>query len=88
MVNAIDEANAHCPFRSSIGQYAAELPGRFIVCSIYSFLLSFMLFFFLLLLRSVVGNRFTQDPQLSICTYIMYNTRGPSFDKVHKLVTV
>jgi hypothetical protein len=49
MVNAVDEANAHCLFRSSIGQYAAELPGRFIVCSIYSFLLSFMLFFFLLL---------------------------------------
>ena len=49
MVNAVDENNAHCLFRSSIGQYAAELPGRFIVCSIYSFLLSFMLFFFLLL---------------------------------------
>jgi hypothetical protein len=49
MVNAVDEANAHCLFRSSIGQYAAELPGRFIVCSIYSFLLSFILFFFLLL---------------------------------------
>jgi hypothetical protein len=49
MVNSVDENNAHCLFRSSIGQYAAELPGRFIVCSIYSFLLSFMLFFFLLL---------------------------------------
>jgi hypothetical protein len=49
MVNAVDEANAHCIFRSSIGQYAAELPGRFIVCSIYSFLISFLLFLFLLL---------------------------------------
>jgi hypothetical protein len=49
MVNAVDEANAHCILRSSIGQYAAELPGRLIVCSIYSFLISFMLFFFLLL---------------------------------------
>jgi hypothetical protein len=49
MVNSIDENNAHCIFRSSIGQYAAELPGRLIVCSIYFFLISFMMFFFLLL---------------------------------------
>lgn len=49
MVNSIDEVNAHCIFRSSIGQYAAELPGRLIVCSIYSFLIAFMMFFFLLL---------------------------------------
>lgn len=49
MVNSIDEINTHCIFRSSIGQYAAELPGRLIVCSIYSFLISFMMFFFLLL---------------------------------------
>jgi hypothetical protein len=49
MVSSIDDANAHCVLRSSIGQYAAELPGRFIVLSIYSFLISFMLFFFLLL---------------------------------------
>ncbi|KAG7359725.1 hypothetical protein IV203_034823 [Nitzschia inconspicua] len=49
MVSSIDEVNAHCILRSSIGQYAAELPGRLIVCSIYSFLISFMLFFFLLL---------------------------------------
>eukprot|EP00538_Stauroneis_constricta_P004338 CAMPEP_0119545694 /NCGR_PEP_ID=MMETSP1352-20130426/370_1 /TAXON_ID=265584 /ORGANISM="Stauroneis constricta, Strain CCMP1120" /LENGTH=790 /DNA_ID=CAMNT_0007590275 /DNA_START=295 /DNA_END=2667 /DNA_ORIENTATION=+ len=49
MVNAVDEHNAHCIFRSSIGQYAAELPGRFILFSTYSFLLSFWLFLFLLL---------------------------------------
>ena len=49
MVNAVDEVNVHCIFRSSIGQYAAELPGRFIACSIYFFLISFILFFFLLL---------------------------------------
>jgi hypothetical protein len=49
MVSSIDDVNAHCVLRSSIGQYAAELPGRFIVLSIYSFLISFMLFFFLLL---------------------------------------
>lgn len=49
MVNAIDEVNAHCIFRSSIGQYAAALPGRLIVCSIYTFLIAFMMFFFLLL---------------------------------------
>mmetsp|Transcript_41386 Transcript_41386/g.99122 ORF Transcript_41386/g.99122 Transcript_41386/m.99122 type:complete len:650 (-) Transcript_41386:183-2132(-) len=49
MVSAVDGKNAHCVLRSSIGQYAAELPGRMVVFSIYSFLTSFMLFFFLLL---------------------------------------
>lgn len=49
MVSAVSEANAHCIFRSSIGQYVAELPGRFIVGSIYSFLVWICLFFFLLL---------------------------------------
>ena len=49
MITAIDERNAHCILRSSIGQYATELPGRLIVCSIYTFLISFMSFFFLLL---------------------------------------
>ena len=49
MVSAVSEKNAHCVFRSSVGQYVAELPGRFIVCSIYTFLLWLMLFFFLLL---------------------------------------
>ena len=49
MISAIDEANAHCILRSSIGQYATELPGRLIVVSIYSFLISFMSFFFILL---------------------------------------
>jgi hypothetical protein len=49
MISAIDERNAHCILRSSIGQYATELPGRLIVCSIYTFLISFMSFFFILL---------------------------------------
>ena len=49
MVSAISDVNAHCILRSSIGQYAAELPGRFIVGSIYSFLIWFCLFLFLLL---------------------------------------
>mmetsp|Transcript_29443 Transcript_29443/g.70783 ORF Transcript_29443/g.70783 Transcript_29443/m.70783 type:complete len:539 (-) Transcript_29443:106-1722(-) len=49
MVNSVNANNAHCIFRSSIGQYAAELPGRLIVCSIYSFLISFVIYFFLLL---------------------------------------
>lgn len=49
MVSSVNENNAHCIFRSSIGQYAAELPGRLIVCSIYSFLVSFIIYFFLLL---------------------------------------
>jgi hypothetical protein len=49
MVSSINDVNAHCILRSSIGQYAAELPGRLIVFSVYSFMVSFMLFFFLLL---------------------------------------
>ena len=49
MVSAIHKVNAHCVLRSSIGQYAAELPGRFIVSSIYAFLLWVILFFFILL---------------------------------------
>lgn len=49
MVSSVSDANAHCIFRSSIGQYVAELPGRFIVGSIYSFLLWLVLFLFLLL---------------------------------------
>mmetsp|Transcript_23698 Transcript_23698/g.65784 ORF Transcript_23698/g.65784 Transcript_23698/m.65784 type:complete len:596 (+) Transcript_23698:230-2017(+) len=49
MISAVDEANSHCILRSSIGQYATELPGRLIVLSIYTFLVSFMSFFFMLL---------------------------------------
>jgi hypothetical protein len=49
IASAVHPCNAHCIFRSSIGQYAAELPGRFIVCSIYSFLVWLSLFFFILL---------------------------------------
>lgn len=49
MVSAVSPTNAHCVLRSSIGQYAAELPGRFIVSAIYSFLLWLMIFFFILL---------------------------------------
>lgn len=49
MVSAVNEVNAHCVFRSSIGQYVAELPGNFIVGSIYTFSIWMILFFFLLL---------------------------------------
>ena len=49
MVSAVNEVNAHCVFRSSIGQYVAELPGNFIVGSIYTFSIWLILFFFLLL---------------------------------------
>jgi len=49
MVSAIHKDNVHCILRSSIGQYAAELPGLFIVSSIYAFLLWVMMFFFVLL---------------------------------------
>jgi hypothetical protein len=49
MVSSVSDANAHCILRSSIGQYVAQLPGRFIVTAIYSFLTWVSLFFFLLL---------------------------------------
>jgi hypothetical protein len=49
MVSSISDANAHCILRSSIGQYVSELPGRFIVSAVYSFLIWVSLFFFLLL---------------------------------------
>lgn len=49
MVSSVSDVNAHCILRSSIGQYVAELPGRFTVTAIYSFLLWVTLFFFLLL---------------------------------------
>lgn len=49
VVSAVSVENAHCIFRSSIGQYVAELPGRFIVGSIYSFLVWICLYFFVLL---------------------------------------
>jgi hypothetical protein len=49
MVSSVSDANAHCILRSSIGQYVAQLPGRFIVTAIYSFLTWFTLFFFILL---------------------------------------
>ncbi|GAX15057.1 hypothetical protein FisN_12Lh246 [Fistulifera solaris] len=49
MVSAVNEVNAHCVLRSSIGQYVAELPGNLIVGSIYTFSIWLILFFFLLL---------------------------------------
>ena len=49
MVSSISDCNAHCVLRSSIGQYVAELPGRLIVLSIYSFLVWVVLSLFLLL---------------------------------------
>lgn len=49
MVSAVNPVNAPCLFRSSIGQYVFELPGRLIVGAIYSFLLWWILFIFLLI---------------------------------------
>jgi len=49
MISAVSPPNMHCILRSSMGQYVAELPGKFIVGSIYTFLLWLVLFFFLLL---------------------------------------
>jgi len=49
VVSAVSVENTHCIFRSSIGQYVAELPGRYIVGAIYSFLIWICLYFFVLL---------------------------------------
>jgi len=49
MVSAVSNENAHCVLRSSIGLYVTELPSRFIVASIYSFLVWFLLFICMLL---------------------------------------
>lgn len=39
IVSSISDSNAHCFLRSSVGQYAAQLPSRLLVSSIYLFLL-------------------------------------------------
>ena len=49
IVSAISDENAHCILRSSIGQYVGELPHRFIVASIYAFLLWIIMIIFLLI---------------------------------------
>jgi hypothetical protein len=49
MIASVSEANAYCIFRSSIGQYASDLPRRLIVLSIYSFIILLGMFIFLLL---------------------------------------
>jgi hypothetical protein len=49
MVSAISDENAHCILRSSIGQYVGELPHRFLVASIYSFLLWIIMMTFVLM---------------------------------------
>lgn len=49
MVSAISDENAHCILRSSIGQYVGELPQRFTVASIYSFLLWMQMMIFILI---------------------------------------
>lgn len=54
--SAVSEINAHCVFRSSIGQYCAELPGRFIVASIYAFLVWVIMFFFILMPFGIYSN--------------------------------
>ena len=49
MVSAISDENAHCILRSSIGQYVGELPHRFLVGSIYCFLLWIIMMTFVLM---------------------------------------
>ena len=44
IVGSISNANAHCLLRSSLGQYVTTLSPRLVVCSLYLFLLWFLLF--------------------------------------------
>jgi hypothetical protein len=39
MIGAISDTNSHCLLRSSMGQYVTSLPSRFVVASLYLFLL-------------------------------------------------
>lgn len=53
ILGAISDANAVCILRSSIGQYAAQLPSRLLVSSLYTFFLFSSLWVFELLPRAV-----------------------------------
>ncbi|OEU12227.1 hypothetical protein FRACYDRAFT_244486 [Fragilariopsis cylindrus CCMP1102] len=44
IVSAVSDTNAHCLLRSSLGQYVTTLSPRLVVCSLYLFLLWFLLF--------------------------------------------
>jgi hypothetical protein len=71
MISSVHECNVHCIFRSSIGQYVAELPGRFIVGSVYTFLLDLPVLF------SVAPSRIlvlfsVGDCGLSLCAHYHY----------------
>jgi hypothetical protein len=79
MVSAVDENNAHCIFRSSLGQYVAELPGRLIVGSIYSFLLWVMMFLFVLL---PVGFWSCALVGISVCLFMHTITCMSAFGRV------
>lgn len=49
MVSAVSDSNSHCLLRSSIGQYVTQLPSRFIVAALNSFLLWVIMYLFVLL---------------------------------------
>lgn len=51
VVSVVSDRNSHVFLRSSVGLYAAQLPSRLIVCSIYLFLLWVILFLWTLLPR-------------------------------------
>uniref|UniRef100_A0A7R9WD00 Uncharacterized protein n=1 Tax=Pseudictyota dubia TaxID=2749911 RepID=A0A7R9WD00_9STRA len=48
IVSTISGNNAHCIIRSSVGLYASQMPSRFLVAAIYSFILWCVLFMFIL----------------------------------------
>lgn len=43
LINSISDSNSHCLLRSSMGQYVTSLPSRFVVASLYLFLLWLLL---------------------------------------------
>lgn len=49
MVSSVSDSNAHCLLRSSIGQYVTQLPSRFIVAALNSFILWVIMYLFVLL---------------------------------------
>jgi hypothetical protein len=45
MISSLSDSNTHALLRSSIGQYVISLPPRFVVASLYMFMLWLILFF-------------------------------------------
>jgi hypothetical protein len=77
IVSAVSDTNAHCLLRSSLGQYVTTLSPRLVVCSLYLFLLWFLLFVVELILggdgSSGNGNNFNNNNNNNKTTMSMSN---------------